>query len=54
MCHVLNRTLTRDQNVLLVELGEDSQRTVGQHHLVWRHLSSAAGEVRAKQQHRAP
>lgn len=35
---LLYRTLSRHQHTLFMELGKHSQRTVGQHHLVWRHL----------------
>ena len=36
--HLYDLALSRHQHTHVVELAEHTQRTVGQHHLVWRHL----------------
>lgn len=38
MSDLFHRTLSRHQDTHFVEFGKHPQRTVGQHHLVWRHL----------------
>lgn len=36
--HLFYRTLSRHQDTHFVELSKHSERAVGKHHLVWRHL----------------
>lgn len=48
VCHLFYRTLSRHQDTHFVELGKHSQRAVGKHHLVWRHLR----ESECKEKHR--
>lgn len=44
MSDLFHRTLSRHQDTHFVEFGKHPQRTVGQHHLVWRHLIKECAE----------